>query len=53
MYDVNATRSCVDFVLPKLFHCINIVLELLRDMENEKSRNMGVYEKGIFGVLFI
>ena len=31
MNKVNATRSFVDFVLPKLFPHISIVLELLRD----------------------
>ena len=28
---VKATKSCVDFVLPKLFPHLDIVLDLLRD----------------------
>ena len=36
-----AIQSCVDSVLPKLF-----------GKKNEKSRNMGVFEKGFLGVVF-
>ena len=49
---VKAVRSCVDFVLPKLFKRITIAFELLRDGKLKIARNMGVYEKGIFGVAF-
>ena len=45
---VKARKTCVDYVLPKLFSRINIAFELLRK-GNEKARNMGVLKKGIFG----
>ena len=49
MYNVNVAGSWVDFVLPKLFPCINIVLKLLQDRKWKKSHNMGVYEKEFWG----
>ena len=35
---VKTTQNCVDYVLPKLFPCINIIFELLQE--------------GCFGVVF-
>ena len=66
MCAVKATRSCVDFVLYYLsyFHvsksslsyqsCLLVLILSLNyfKTENEKSRNMGFYEKGFLGVVF-
>ena len=38
MYDVNAPRNCVEFVLTKLFSGSHIVLELLWDYNGIPTR---------------
>ena len=41
---VKTAWSCVDFVLPKLIQCINIIdFELLRKEKRKILRNMGLF----------
>ena len=50
-YGVKAVRSCVAFVLPKLFKRITIAFELLRDKKLKLHTILRLW-KGNFGVAF-
>ena len=49
MYIVKVAKNCVDFILvyPSCF-LVLILSSSYCGTENEKSRKMGVYEKGFF-----
>ena len=49
-YVIYVARSCVDFVLPKLFPCINIVFELLRDRKWKVTQYGCLWKRYFWGV---
>ena len=51
-YDVNMSRSCVDFVLPKLFPRFNTVIELLQNKKWNVTQ-YGCLLKELSGVVFL